>query len=215
MNYPKLFIFDLDGTLVDSSDDLAASVNRVRAKCNHDALAKETIMAAVGNGMRKLIERTTSDITSVSFDEKYNLMRLDYAEHLLDFTRPYDGIIGALIFLRGAGHKTAVLSNKPDKATKAIIDGLTMTTLFDCIRGGAPDLPLKPDPASVDYIVKSTGFTGDKSSIWMIGDNYTDLAAARLYGCESILCKWGFGSKASETPSCELSNPGELISLFS
>ncbi len=211
----KLFIFDLDGTLVDSSDDLAASVNRVRLHFGGQVLSKETIVSALGNGMRKLIERTASDISSVSIDELVDYMRNDYANHLLDCTKPYDGIVEALVSLRENGHLAAVLSNKPDKATKAIINGLGIAHLFDYFCGDTNEVPLKPDPASIDYVVNAIGFGGGKSDIWMIGDNYTDLAAARHYGCKSALCKWGFGNRASESPSCELTTPNEIVSLVS
>ena len=89
--------------------------------------------------------------------------------------------------------------------------GLGLEKLFSVVQGGAPDIPLKPDPAAVEFIIRASGYDGRRTGIWMIGDNYTDLEAARNAGIMSCFCRFGFGHPRNEIPTAIVESPDELL----
>ena len=206
-----LAIFDLDGTLADTRADLASAVNRTRRVLGLKAVPQPRVVEAVGNGLSKLIERIIPERRDVPDDEKRAIWMREYAAHWLDETVAYPGIPEALRALRRRHWRLAVLSNKPDEATKAIVRGLGLERLFQLVRGGAPDVPLKPDPAAVEFVIRASGYDGRRTRIWVVGDNYTDLEAARNAGVMSCFCRFGFGHPRNEIPTAIVESPGELL----
>ena len=89
--------------------------------------------------------------------------------------------------------------------------GLGLEKLFSVVQGGAPDIPLKPDSAAVEFIIRASGYGGRRTAIWMIGDNYTDLEAARNAGIMSCFCRFGFGHPRAEIPTAIVESPEELL----
>lgn len=206
-----LAIFDLDGTLADTRADLASAVNRTRRVLGLKTISQESVVEAVGNGLVKLLERAIPERRDVPIAEKKAIWMREYTGHWLDRTKAYPGIDRVLCSLKSHGWNLAVLSNKPDVATKAIVEGLGFAKAFTVIQGGAPNIPLKPDPASVDFIIRESGYDGRRSAIWMIGDNYTDLEVARNAGIMSCFCKFGFGHPMSEIPTVVAETADEIL----
>ena len=157
-------------------------------------------MEAVGNGVRRLIERTIPESeSSLSLEEKISIQSEEYMKGLFDATVPYPGVDKTLRMLKAAGWKLAVLSNKPDAATKSLMEHFGWSDLFDVVQGGSPSVPLKPDPESIASVIRATGYRGPREKIWMVGDNYTDLEAGRRAGTRRCLCRYGFGNPKEET----------------
>ncbi len=206
-----LAIFDLDGTLADTRADLASAVNRTRHALGLRAVPQARVVAAVGNGLANLLERIIPERRDVPATEKRAIWMHEYAAHWLDETIAYPGIPEALRALRRRHWRLAVLSNKPDEATKAIVRGLGLEKFFTIVQGGEPAIPLKPDPASIDFIVQASGYDGPRTRIWMVGDNYTDLEAARNAGIMSCFCRFGFGHPRAEIPTAIVESPDELL----
>ena len=208
---PGLAIFDLDGTLADTRADLVSAVNRTRRILGLKAVPQPRVVEAVGNGLSKLIERSNPERRDVPDDEKRAIWMREYAAHWLDETVVYPGIPEALRALRRRHWRLAVLSNKPDEATRAIVRGLGLEKFFSIVQGGAPDIPLKPDPAAVEFVIRASGYDGRRTRIWVVGDNYTDLEAARNAGVMSCFCRFGFGHPRNEIPTAIVESPGELL----
>lgn len=201
-----LVIFDLDGTLADTRADLASAVNRTRVRLGLDPVSFESVVEAVGNGVMKLLERTIPELPEMTLHDKRAVWMEEYMAHLLDQTRLYPGVEETLKKLYAAGWRLAVLSNKPDSATKKIIEGLGIAGYFSLVQGGSADIPLKPDPAAVEFAIRESGYTGVRSSVWMVGDNYTDLESARRAGISRCFCEFGFGHAKAETPTLSISS---------
>ena len=206
-----LAIFDLDGTLADTRADLATAVNRTRRALGLRALPAARVVESVGNGLASLLERTIPERRDVPAAEKRAIWMREYAAHWLDETAVYPGIPEALLGLRRRGWRLAVLSNKPDEATKAIVAGLGLSKRFSLVQGGSPGHPLKPDPAAVAFVIRASGYDGRRTDVWMVGDHYTDLEAARLAGIRSCFCRFGFGHPRAEIPTAVVDAPGELL----
>ena len=206
-----LAIFDLDGTLADTRADLASAVNRTRRALGLRAVPQARVVESVGNGLSKLLERIIPERRDVPAAEKRAIWMREYAAHWLDETTLYPGIPDALRALRRRGWRLAVLSNKPDEATKAIVAGLGIARFFAFVQGGAPNIPLKPDPAAVEFVIRASGYDGPRTRVWMVGDNYTDLEAARAAGVRSCFCAFGFGHPRAEIPTAVVETPAELL----
>jgi phosphoglycolate phosphatase len=192
-----LILYDLDGTLIDSRADLAAAVNRVRGTYGLEPLSLETVVGFVGDGQRKLIERTMADVVA-PIEERQARLREDYAAHLLDATRLYPGVAETLAALHAAGWLQAVVTNKPVEATLPILEGLGVKPWFNAVVGAERNLPLKPDPAVVEIAIARVAW--DRvGPIWMVGDHHTDLEVGRRAGLLRCYCRYGYGNPAAET----------------
>ena len=188
----KLAIFDLDGTILSTLDDLADSTNHALTVCGFPERTTDEVRRFVGNGMRLLIERAvpagTSEADIVRALEEFKSW---YASHSTIKTKPYDGICEMLAKLRAAGCKTAVLSNKGDFAVQTLcaqyFDGL-----LDYAAGEREHLgiPKKPDPGAVFAILGELGV--EKADCVYIGDSDVDVDTARNAGLTCIAVDWGF-----------------------
>lgn len=209
----KLLIFDLDGTLVDSRRDLATGINLMR---NHYALAPldyEIISGYVGNGVRKLVERSLSDAPHLDIDEAVAVDKKFYNEHLTDETTLYPGVADGLRRLKEAGHAIALLTNKPGDPSRVILDYFGLSPLFDAVVGGGDVAALKPDPAGIELIMKQCGFE-NKGAVWMIGDHNTDLEVAERAEVRSAFVTYGIGHDGGFSASVVLDSFGELTQFF-
>lgn len=205
----QLLIFDLDGTLVDSSRDLTTGINLMRAHYDLPPLTVETVTGYIGDGIRKLVERSLQG-ADVDLDEALALDKKFYAGHMLDETALYPGVAEGLRKL--AGHELAVLSNKPGDPTRAILKHLGVDKLFFRMLGGG-DLPnLKPAPDGVEALVAESGIS--RENIWMIGDHHTDLETAENAGVKSGFVTYGIGH-AGEFAADQIWNGfKELVEFF-
>jgi phosphoglycolate phosphatase len=184
----RLAIFDLDGTLVDSVDDLAASVNHALALAGLPPRHRDEVRRFIGNGARPLIERSVAPHLD-RVEEVLTDWRAHYQAHLLDHTRPYPGIVE---LLAGARRILALQSNKPAQMTRRILEGLGLLSRFAVVVGGG-EVPAKPDPAGVLAILARVGATREDSVL--IGDSAMDAAAARNAGVTFVGVTWGLASR--------------------
>lgn len=179
-----LAIFDLDGTLVDSVDDLAASVNHALARAGLPLRHREEVRRFIGNGARPLIERSVGEHQD-RVEEVLAEWRVHYEAHLLDRTRPYPGVVE---LLAGARRTLALQSNKPGPMTRRILEGLGLLSRFAVVLGGG-EAPAKPDPGGVLAILDRLG-TRREDAVF-IGDSTMDAATARNAGVTFVGVTWG------------------------
>ena len=197
MQTPQLFLFDLDGTLIDSRADLAAATNAMRALHGLPALPLEKVASYVGDGVRVLAQRALEG-AAVDPDLAAREISAAYAEHLTDRTTAYPGVEAGLRALRAAGHDLALVTNKPAPHARRLMDHFGWTPLFAAILGGGDTAELKPSPLPLQTAMRRTGHGPDTT--WMVGDHHTDLAAARRAGVKTIYLESGIGHPGAETP---------------
>lgn len=193
MSY-KLAIFDLDGTVLDTLEDLYNSCNVALNVCGHPPRTFEEIRSFVGNGIRNLMERIVPVGTPVAeIDRVHAAFTAHYTEHSADKTAPYEGVLQLLADLRAAGVKTAVVSNKAHAATVPLCAHY-FPGLFDVIAGEreSEGIPKKPAPDGVFDILKTLGMAA--ADAVYIGDSEVDVATARNAGLDGIFVTWGFRS---------------------
>ncbi|WP_372794975.1 HAD family hydrolase [Pontiella sp.] len=208
---PQLIIFDLDGTLIDSRADLAAGVNHMRNHFGLESLPLETVSGYIGNGVRKLVERSLQG-AAVDVDEALQLNKDYYFSHLTVHTTLYDGVEDGLKQLVGAGHQIAILTNKPGEPSREIMKDFGLDHLFTAIIGGGDVPNLKPEPDGVFQCLERAGM--DKSAAWMVGDHYTDLAVGQHAGVRSVLVEYGFGEAKGYKPDAQFASFPELVGYF-
>jgi phosphoglycolate phosphatase len=187
---PRLAIFDLDGTLVDSVDDLAASVNHALAAVGLPARSREEVRSFVGEGARVLLERSVAPHLD-RLEPALAAWQAHYAEHCLDATRPYPGIEA---LLAGAGCALAVLTNKPGPMARRILEGLGLLPRFAAVVGGG-EVARKPDPAGVVRLRALVGAAPEETLF--VGDSAVDVATARAAGVPLVAVSWGLSSRAA------------------
>jgi len=209
----QILIFDLDGTLIDSRQDLATGINLMRRHYGLGPLPVETVAGFVGEGVRNLVSRSLQDAArTLDLDEAVRVNKECYRQHLHDATTLYPGVREGLVRLAAAGHALALLTNKPGAASREILRHFALEALFAEIIGGDSGVPLKPDPEAVLAILRALG--GDRVDAWMIGDNHTDLAAAHRAGIHSIFVTYGIGKPGAEQPEVTAAGFDEVARLF-
>jgi len=196
----KLLIFDLDGTLIDSKLDLAHAVNATRAHMGMPALEHERVYSYVGNGAPVLIRRALGEeATELQVEEALEFFLEYYREHPLDFTRLYPGVRESLERLGQAGKQMAVLTNKPVRISRAILDGLGVQDFFFRIYGGNSFEFKKPHPVGVEALMRETGVGRDATL--MVGDSSVDVETARNAGIACCGVTYGFQPESLADPA--------------
>jgi phosphoglycolate phosphatase len=188
----RLYVFDLDGTLVDSLRDLSDTANELLVSCGGAPLDTDAIGRMVGEGAATLVSRA---FAAAGIDKPADALRrflAIYDDRLLNHTRAYDGMIDVLSGL-SARASLAVLTNKPLAATKHILDGLQLSRFFDAnaILGGDGPLPRKPDPAGFTQL--RTRVDVAASAAMLVGDSLVDWQTAQNAGSDICLARYGFG----------------------
>ena len=211
-----LLIFDLDGTLINTIDDLGQACNHALSACGFPTHKIEDYPRLVGNGINKLIERALPE----EHRNEATVLRLRehfvpfYDQHNCDLTRPYDGIPELLQTLKAAGHTLAVASNKYQAATEKIVAHYFPNT-FDVVLGEREGIPRKPDPQIVWDILASLPSTiNHKPSTLYVGDSLVDAATAKAANLPFVACTWGFCTKEqllTVTPDHMVNHPSEII----
>ncbi len=188
----RAVVFDLDGTLLDTLQDLANSMNAVlsrRGLATHELTAYKRM---VGDGVRMLVTRALPDflrgeeIVAAVVTE----MRAEYARRQLEHTRPYPGIPELLDALASKHIPMAILSNKPHEATRAVVAALLSAWRFDVVQGETPETPRKPDPMGALSIATRLGIP--PKEFLYLGDTDTDMKTANGAGMAAIGVLWGF-----------------------
>lgn len=188
-------IFDLDGTLLDTLDDLMNATNYALGQMGFPARSRKEVESFVGNGVAKLMERAVPHGTSpADTSGALDIFKSYYALHSKDKTAPYPGVPETLKSLRAVGCKLAVVSNKFDAAVKALAQDY-FPGLMDMAAGEneAGGVPKKPDPTMVLQTIAALGSTPDRAVY--VGDSDVDLQTAKNSGLPCISVTWGFRDK--------------------
>jgi len=207
----ELVIFDLDGTLIDSSRDLANSVNATRAHLHLTPLENETVYSYVGNGAPVLIRRALGpDYTDDEVQDALLYFLGYYRDHMLDHTVLYPGVREILDRLREAAVRMAVLTNKPVRFSQAIIDGLGLHDHFRRVYGGNSFDQKKPHPVGIETLMTECGAARDETL--MVGDSSVDVQTARNAQVKVCGVTWGFQPEtfAECPPDFLIHRPEEL-----
>lgn len=186
----KLVIFDLDGTLLNTIDDLGNACNYALSTMGYAEHPLSTYQYMVGNGVRRLLERAQPDADAAAVDMLLNHFREYYDDHCTDFTKPYSGITELLFNLREKGIALAVATNKYQKAASKIIGHYFPDIEFVSVMGQVEDRPIKPDP-SIDFAILNEHPT-PKRDVLHVGDSAVDIETARRACVESVGVTWGF-----------------------
>lgn len=191
----KAVIWDLDGTLLNTLDDLAASTNAALAQNDLPARTTDEVRAFVGNGVYKLIERAVPEGTDERTVRRvYDAFVAHYGAHSRDRTRPYDGVVEMLDALLERGVKLAIVSNKIDFAVRELSRAY-FGERMRCAVGDAPERRRKPAPDSVLEAMRQLGVTAEETVY--VGDSDVDVQTARNAGVTCCAVSWGFRSEAS------------------
>ena len=218
------FIFDLDGTLLDTLHDLAASVNYALSRYGLPTHSIDDVRRFVGNGVRLLMERAVpGGAQHEQFDEIFAAFRHHYMEHSLDTTRPYDGVTEVIRELKARGCRMAVVSNKMMAATQELVRHFFPDVEVAIGEHESAGIRKKPAPDTVyealrqlggDGAAVDGGTVGRQMTAVYVGDSDVDLATARNSGLPCISVLWGFRDKAFLTAhgaTTFVSSPSELL----
>jgi phosphoglycolate phosphatase len=214
----RLLIFDLDGTLVDSRQDLGNSVNAMLRHFGRHEVPLEVISSYIGDGAPMLVRRALGDPKDEHFVHIALQFFLDYyRKHKLDHTYVYDGVIDALKALSETDtlpRKMAVLSNKPVGPSRAIVDALGMNEFFFQVYGGNSFETKKPDPFGVRMLLREANCEASEAAL--IGDSDVDVVTAQNAGIYSVGCSYGLAPHTLESapPDVLVDEPLQWVQLF-
>lgn len=210
---PKLVIFDLDGTLLDTIDDLKEAVNHAMGLRGFPTFTRNEVMAMVGHGARNLMRKALPDghKDDDMVDAAYNDFKEYYTSHIDIHTKPFPEIQNLLAKLHQEGVMLAVASNKFQEGTEHLIKEFFPEIPFVAVLGGRPDFPLKPDPEIVGEVLRNTGV--NKEDAIMVGDSDTDMETAANGGVMGIAVNWGYRNmkETALRPFDGLRGPQHLI----
>ena len=187
----RLIAFDLDGTLIDSSRDLADSVNDVLVELGAPPLPSESVTRMVGEGARVLIRRALDAAGIPETPDALARFLAIYDTRLLNHTKPYDGIADVVRAAR-AHARVSVLTNKPLEPSEKVLAGLGLRDLFDDVIGSDGPFPRKPDPAALRALMALAGATPERTL--MVGDSKIDYETARNASARCCLAAYGFSN---------------------
>lgn len=213
MSY-QTYIFDLDGTLLDTLGDLAASVNYAMRTHGMPEHSVDEVRLFVGNGVLRLMERAVpGGAAHPAFEAAFATFRRHYMEHSLDTTRPYEGIPELLQELKRRGRHTAVVSNKFDAATKELCRHFFPDTIDVAVgEHEAEGIRKKPAPDTVLQALSQLG-VGQEGAVY-VGDSDVDIQTARNSGLPCISVLWGFRDREfllAHGAETFVSQPSELL----
>ncbi|MCF7826882.1 MAG: HAD-IA family hydrolase [Candidatus Marinimicrobia bacterium] len=209
---PRGILFDLDGTLVDTSRDITANLNRAFESMGYEQLSHETILSHVGKGAHYLVQQCLEvNLPGIKVDDKlvtsiWESFRDFYRVHIIDEAQPYPGV---LEFLRTENRPMGVISNKPEEMVLAVLRELNLSKYFK-FSWGRDSMPVsKPDPEVIRYGIYELGID-NPGQVCMLGDNPVDTIAAKGAGAIAIALSYGFSS----IQSLENEQPDYLFHSF-
>ncbi len=192
----QAFVFDLDGTLIDSKRDLVTAVNATRRSLGLASLPDDLVSSYVGDGMQKLVERAMGEeFTAAQIEQAMAFFLEYYRQHMLDHTVAYPGVREGLAAL--GSRPLAVLTNKPVKFSRAILDGLGLSPFFRQVYGGNSFERKKPDPVGMNALLAE--FQLSPREAMLVGDSVIDVQTARNAGTWSAGVTYGLGSDKLES----------------
>ena len=188
------FLFDMDGTLVDSLSDIGNAMNAVLASYGLPEHAIETYKTLVGDGARSLVEKSLPEDAKHLTSEALVRYKARYATHLVVESRPYEGIAPMLATLSERGVRLGVVTNKPHDAAIEVMNKLFPGLHFDIVLGQKEGMPHKPDPSGALLAAKALGT--EPSETFFVGDTDTDMKTANNAGMIAVGVLWGFRDEA-------------------
>lgn len=209
----KGIIFDLDGTLLDTIDDLTDAVNHTLIKYGFPIRHRNEILDFVGHGAKVLIERALPNDQKHRIDEVLSDYKNYYDSHAMHKTKPYQGITDLLTRLN-QNIKLGVVSNKQDKAVKQLVSHY-FEPIFIAVVGESKQVPKKPDPASVLKVIEMMNLS--PNDVVFVGDSEVDIETAKNVGCDMIAVTWGFRTKEllkALNPTYLIDDPYEILNII-
>ncbi len=210
-----LIIFDLDGTLIDSAEDLAIATNQTRAHFGMPPLDAKLIHSYVGNGAAMLVRRALGpELSEQRLEEAVAYFVKYYRAHALAHTQLYPGVGVMINALAEKGHTLAILTNKPVRISTDIVAGLGIGAQFRQVYGGDSFAQKKPDPIGITTLMQQTDSVTQQT--WMVGDSGVDVQTARNAQVRACGVKWGFQPESFDQhpPDVLVETPEELLRVF-
>ncbi|MBL6081967.1 HAD-IA family hydrolase [Belnapia sp. T18] len=203
-------LFDLDGTLVDSVPDIHAALDRLMARLGRPGFARAEVTAMIGDGVRVLVERALA-ARGLAFDQAaLEGFSADYTARAAEETALFPGIAEVLAGLEAAGWRMAICTNKPARATAALLGALGIGGRFAAVGGGDSFPVRKPDPGHLLATLRAAG--GEVSRAVMIGDHRNDVLAARGAEVPCLFAGWGYGTpEMAEGAAAVIGRPEALL----
>ncbi|HAK44997.1 MAG TPA: hypothetical protein DCO79_03630 [Spirochaeta sp.] len=211
-----LIIFDLDGTLADTREDLALAVNLVRKSFELPELSLGEIVQYVGGGRDLLMQKSMHDSPEADHDEACDRFTEYYNKNLTVKTYLYEGVEETITDLAERGYHLAVLSNKPGDMCREITEYFGLSRYLVTTMGGGDVASTKPAPEGVSEVIRRAeekGFKKEDNNVWMIGDHHTDMQVAVNAEMRSIFCTYGFGRKQGLSSDYEISDIREVLEI--
>ena len=191
----QLVVFDMDGTILNTMDDLVATTNYALRVCGMPQKTRQEVQACVGYGLEVLLNKAVPEGTSKEEHQKMiDAYHTYYREHYADFTRPYEGIVQTIRRLREEGVKTAVVSNKSDYGVQ-LLARKYFCGLFDTARGMKEGMNCKPAPDAVLDVLRTLNVPAEHAVY--VGDSDVDIFTANNAGMDCLSVTWGFRSESS------------------
>ena len=187
-----LVLFDLDGTLVDSLQDLTDAVNHMLAGFGRQILCQSEVRQLVGKGARNLVQRALATNSSVDIESGLAAFTEFNESHIADKSRLYPGALELLQQLTADGIRLAVISNKNESLSRLILKTLKVDKYFDIIAGGDTFPEMKPSPLPLERVIEE--FSCSPTKVVMVGDSINDIKAGNQAGIITIGCRWGYGN---------------------
>lgn len=213
----KCIIFDLDGTLVNTIDDLAGACDYLlKEQGIEPKWTLNDYKNFVGNGAKLLVSRAfDGKLSDAELEQQYAKFKVKYNEIKLDNACAYDGMIDIVTALKRKGYKLAVCTNKPNISAVEMVETVYGKGVFDFILGAVDDVPKKPDTVMPQIVMNKLNVRAD-DCVW-IGDSSVDIESAHNIGCKSIAVSWGFRSReslVSAKPSLIADTPKDFLKIF-
>ncbi len=210
----QALIFDLDGTLLDTLEDLTRATNHVLESLGHEPIPNASCRQMIGNGVKLLLQRAIGEDES-SLNDAMGLFAAYYAEHQCDNTTTYPGIPATLDTLAQRGQRFSILSNKPHPATTAMVGRLLTGWDFEVVYGQRDEVPMKPDPVAAFDICTRMGVEPGRTVF--VGDSGVDMATAKAAGMFAVGVSWGLRDAPElweHGADVVIDQPGELLDVM-
>ena len=190
----RAVLLDLDGTLIDTAPDIAASANRMLAQLGRDALAEARVVDFIGQGIANLVARvlaeTGGETPAISLERSLALFEASYLAHVADRSVPYPGVVEGLERFRAAGIAMACVTNKASRFTVALLEATRLRAYFGAVVSGDDVARKKPEPDALLAAAAALGVAAHEA--WVIGDSANDVKAARAAGCPVAVVPYGY-----------------------
>ena len=185
----ELILYDLDGTLIDSFEGIARSLNGALEQCGLPTHSLERVKSFVGDGVEMLVRRALGEGAMDQFDRALRLMTERYLAHPAAGVEIYPGVVKTLREVGRRGIRQAIVTNKPHEVARACCGELGLASLVDGIEGAREDAPLKPDPRVARRLMNEFNVAPERCAV--IGDGVADIELARATGATALGCAWG------------------------